>query len=140
MNDLVFVMYNLKLEDRQRRKVINTTIEDLPSDNKWIVDQEDNALNEDLLNIFSTTKGKEIAEDDSVEEIDAFDAIDIDAVEAEMGVDTAKDLALEDMDVNISESDHDIDSNEEDENGDDGDGNGEDNGCSNDNKGVDDLF
>ena len=135
MNNLVFVMYNLKLEDRQRRKVVDTTIEDLPSNNEWIVDQEDNSLNEGLLNVLSLTKDKEIVVDDSVEEVSAFKAI-----EAEMGVAMSKDLALEDMDVNISESDHDIDNNDEDENGDDGDGNGEDDDCSDDNREVNDLL
>ena len=37
MNDLVFVMYNLKLKDRQVRKSIEMDdFEDVPSDDEWI--------------------------------------------------------------------------------------------------------
>ena len=82
MNDLVFVMHNLKLGERQKRKIVETslTINDLPSDDEWIADEQDNSSNEDLLNILSTTSGKEIVEDDAVEEVREFHAIDIDAV------------------------------------------------------------
>ena len=37
MNDLVFVMYNLKLKDRQVKKSIEMDdFEDVPSDDEWI--------------------------------------------------------------------------------------------------------
>ena len=54
-----------------------------------------------MLNILSATRDKEIAGDDVVEEVGAFDAIDVDAAadEAKMGVGTTKDLVLEDIDV-----------------------------------------
>ena len=146
MNDLVFVMYNLKLGERQKRKIVETsfTIENLSSDDEWTVDEQHDSSNEDLLNILSATKDKEIVEDDAMEEVSAFDAIDVDADadEAEMGVGTTKDLVLEDMDVtgtgSTTESDHDIDNNDKD---DDSDGNGGDDGCSDDDNGaVDDQF
>lgn len=57
MNDVVFVMANSKLAKRkQARKGVELTIDDLPSDDEWIVEQnndedvlEDNLDGEDLI-------------------------------------------------------------------------------------------
>ena len=48
MNDLVFVMYNLKLKDRQIKKSIEMdSFEDIPSDDEWIAN-EGISCNEDI--------------------------------------------------------------------------------------------
>ena len=65
-----------------------------------------------------------------MEEIGVFDAIDVDHVEAEMGLGTTKDLTLEDIDVTGSTTEDDND----------GDGNGGNDGCSDDNRAINDLF
>ena len=70
-------MHNLKLIDRQKRKVdgnTSFTIDNLSSDDEWIVDEEEDvgSSNVDLLNILSTTWGKEIDEDAVVDEIGAY--------------------------------------------------------------------
>ena len=36
MNDLVYVMYNLKLKSRQTRKTVALAFEDMESDDEWI--------------------------------------------------------------------------------------------------------
>ena len=36
MNDLVYVMYNLKLKSRQTRKNVALPVEDMKSDDEWI--------------------------------------------------------------------------------------------------------
>ncbi|PKI78962.1 hypothetical protein CRG98_000603 [Punica granatum] len=40
MNDLVFVMYNLKLKDKKIRKQVDLQVEDIFSDDEWIVEEE----------------------------------------------------------------------------------------------------
>ena len=59
------------MRDKQKRKIDDTsfTIEDLSSDDEWVVDKEQDidSSNEDLLNVLLTPRGKEIAEDDDVE-------------------------------------------------------------------------
>ena len=153
MNDLVFVMHNLRLGDKQKRKIDDTsfTIEDLSSDDEWVVDKEQDidSSNEDLLNVLSTPRDKEIVEDDDVEEIGEFldleshgskshDDLEI-AIEAERGG-TSKDAALEDIHMtgSATESDNDIDNNDEDDS--DGDGNEGDGGHFDDDMAADDLF
>ncbi|KAJ1267110.1 hypothetical protein BS78_07G031200 [Paspalum vaginatum] len=48
MNDLVFVMYNLKLKERQlNRDSLTYYLDDVPSDDEWITEKEDPALPHD---------------------------------------------------------------------------------------------
>ncbi|PKI70782.1 hypothetical protein CRG98_008812 [Punica granatum] len=40
MNDLVFVIYNLKLKDKKIKKQVDLQVEDISSDDEWIVEEE----------------------------------------------------------------------------------------------------
>ncbi|KAL2342465.1 hypothetical protein Fmac_003750 [Flemingia macrophylla] len=42
MNDLVYVMYNLKLKSKVIRKAITLPFDDIQSDDEWIVEERDN--------------------------------------------------------------------------------------------------
>lgn len=48
MNDLVFVMYNLKLQERQQRRtsveVNELSLDNMPSDDEWLVEKENPVL------------------------------------------------------------------------------------------------
>ena len=39
MNDLVYVMYNLKLKSRQIRTTITLPFDDIESDDEWIIEE-----------------------------------------------------------------------------------------------------
>lgn len=41
MNDLVYVMYNLKLKSRENRKIVALPFEDIHSDDEWITEEGD---------------------------------------------------------------------------------------------------
>ena len=41
MNDLVYVMYNLKLKSRQVRKTVTLPFDDIHSDDEWITEETD---------------------------------------------------------------------------------------------------
>lgn len=51
MNDLVYVMYNLKLKSRQTRKNIALPFEDMKSDDEWITKEGDDIFYEDNLQV-----------------------------------------------------------------------------------------
>ena len=51
MNDLVYVMYNLKLKSRQTRKTIALPFEDMESDDEWITEEGDDIFDEDNLQV-----------------------------------------------------------------------------------------
>jgi len=42
MNDLVYVTYNSKLKDRQIRKIVDLSFDDIESDDEWITEEGDN--------------------------------------------------------------------------------------------------
>jgi len=42
MNDLVYVMYNLKLKNKQIRKIVDLPFDDIESDDEWITEEGDN--------------------------------------------------------------------------------------------------
>ena len=42
MNDLVYVMYNLKLKNKQIRKTVVLSFDDIQSDDEWITEEGDN--------------------------------------------------------------------------------------------------
>jgi len=42
MNNLVYVMYNLKLKDRQIRKTVDFLFDDIEFDDEWITEEGDN--------------------------------------------------------------------------------------------------
>jgi len=42
MNDLVYVMYNLKLKSKQIRKTVALPFDDIESDDEWITGDGDN--------------------------------------------------------------------------------------------------
>ena len=70
MNDLVFVMCNLKLNDNQVKKEADDfgVVDDLSSDDDWIIEEEKHS-NFDLLGaIDSATRRKNSKEDESDEE------------------------------------------------------------------------
>jgi len=47
MNDLVYVMYNLKLKSRQIRKNVALSFEDMESDDEWITEEGNDIFDED---------------------------------------------------------------------------------------------
>ncbi|XP_006596862.1 uncharacterized protein [Glycine max] len=47
MNDLVYVMYNLKLKNIQTRKMVALPFEDIESDDEWITEEGDYIFDED---------------------------------------------------------------------------------------------
>ena len=49
MNDLVYVMYNLKLKSRQTRKTVALPFEDMEFDDEWITEEGDDIFDEDNL-------------------------------------------------------------------------------------------
>ncbi|KAH1264366.1 hypothetical protein GmHk_01G000303 [Glycine max] len=51
MNDLVYVMYNLKLKSRQTRKIIVLSFEDRGSDDEWLTEERDDIFYEDNLQV-----------------------------------------------------------------------------------------
>ncbi|KAL5141500.1 hypothetical protein HKD37_09G024839 [Glycine soja] len=51
MNDLVYVMYNLKLKSRQTRKTVAIPFEDMESDDEWITEEGDDIFDEDNLQV-----------------------------------------------------------------------------------------
>ena len=150
MNDLVFVMHNLRLRDRNTRKndcsTASFTVEDLSSDDEWIVEEEDmcNLSNKDLLNILSSAGENE--NDENVEEIgtgafedfegpgsNSQDDLEIQDIDAE---DEAHIGTFENMDTTGSNNnDIDIDGCDEDDDGD-----GRASGSFDDDRAADDLF
>jgi len=44
MNDLVYVMYNLKLKSRQIRKSVAPPFDDIESDDEWITEEADDVV------------------------------------------------------------------------------------------------
>lgn len=46
LNDLVFVMYNLKLKSRQTRKTIALPFEEINSDDEWLTEEGDDIFDE----------------------------------------------------------------------------------------------
>jgi hypothetical protein len=74
MNDMVFVMYILKLNDNQVKKQADDfgeVLDDLSSDDDWIIEREkhDGSSNFDLLGIIdSATRRKNGTEDESNDE------------------------------------------------------------------------
>jgi len=44
MNDLVYVMYNLKLKSRQIRKIVALPFDDTESDDEWITEEADDVV------------------------------------------------------------------------------------------------
>ena len=51
MNDLVYVMYNLKLKSRQTRKTVALAFEDMESDDEWITEEGDDIFDEDNFQV-----------------------------------------------------------------------------------------
>ena len=51
MNDLLYVMYNLKLKSRQTRKIVALPFEDMESDDEWITEEGDEIFYEDNLQV-----------------------------------------------------------------------------------------
>lgn len=47
INDLVYVMYNLKLKSRQIRKNVALSFEDMESDDEWITEEGNDIFDED---------------------------------------------------------------------------------------------
>jgi len=44
MNDLVYVMYNLKLKSRQLRKTVALPFDDIESDDEWITEEANDVV------------------------------------------------------------------------------------------------
>jgi len=51
MNDLVYVMYNLKLKSRKIRKTVDLSFEDMESNDGWITKEEDVIFYEDNFQV-----------------------------------------------------------------------------------------
>ncbi|KAH1253805.1 hypothetical protein GmHk_04G010378 [Glycine max] len=51
MNDLIYVMYNLKLKSRKTRKTITLPFKDMESDDEWITEERDDIFDEDNLQV-----------------------------------------------------------------------------------------
>lgn len=72
MNDLVFVMYNMKLMERQDKRDVHLkekflNFEDIPSDDEWITEKEDPVLPRkgNWLGILQSRDAQETYSDDS---------------------------------------------------------------------------
>lgn len=105
MNDLVYVMYNLKLSNKQIRKTVALPFDDIQSDDEWITEEGDNIDEIDQVQDANVHLNPAI----TVPTLDAFD--------------------LENLtfDVNVDEDeDEDGDDDEDDDGDDDGDDGGED--------------
>nr|CAB3486327.1 unnamed protein product [Digitaria exilis] len=80
MNDLVFVMYNLKLKERQLRRdsKISYDPDDVPSDDEWITKKENPALPQDkhwlrnLDRIAQRTANLTLEDDDAEAEVETM--------------------------------------------------------------------
>lgn len=80
MNDLVFVMYNLKLKERQLRRdsKISYDPDDVPSDDEWITEKENPALPQDkhwlrnLDRIAQRTANLTLEDDDAEAEVETM--------------------------------------------------------------------
>ncbi|KAE9588676.1 hypothetical protein Lalb_Chr22g0357861 [Lupinus albus] len=70
MNDVIFVITNSKLsKKKQPRKGVELTIDDIPSDDEWIVEHNNNNLEGDENDLMRKILGEDIGEDiDDVEE------------------------------------------------------------------------
>ncbi|KAG5022691.1 hypothetical protein JHK82_018603 [Glycine max] len=51
MNDLIYMMYNLKLKSRQIRKIIALPFKDMKSDDEWITKKGDDIFDEDNVQV-----------------------------------------------------------------------------------------
>ena len=51
LNDLVYVMYNLKLKSRQTRKTIALPFEEINSDDEWITEEGDDIFDEENVQV-----------------------------------------------------------------------------------------
>ena len=74
MNDLVFVMYNLKLKDRQSIKDVTTFgIDELSSDDEWITEESShiNSSNENGLDILDGATMIESGENEVGEDLES---------------------------------------------------------------------
>nr|KYP55512.1 hypothetical protein KK1_001724 [Cajanus cajan] len=89
MNDVVYVMANSKLNKKRVRKEKNYGIEDLSSDDDWIVEENDqisdlNSLNEDILEVgqdIGTSGGGDALVDDlDVPPIEEYELIGVEVV------------------------------------------------------------
>jgi len=51
MNDLVYVMYNLKLKSRQIQKTVALPFDDIESDDEWITEEADDVVEIEQLKV-----------------------------------------------------------------------------------------
>jgi len=51
MNDLVYVMYNLKLKSRQIQKIVALPFDDIESDDEWITEEADDVIEIEQLKV-----------------------------------------------------------------------------------------
>ncbi|XP_031392253.1 uncharacterized protein LOC116204300 [Punica granatum] len=76
MNDLVFVMYNLKLKDKKIRKQVDLQVDDISSDDEWIVEEETEntaalSHNFNLRSLGRGNDGDKESEDNQIGDADA---------------------------------------------------------------------
>lgn len=90
MNDLVFVMYNLKLSNKQVRKQLS--VDDLSSDDEWIVEEGEarEGMENDVLDVLDGEATRE------KEDIQGEDSNPIHEEINEEPLDTSKDLEVVD--------------------------------------------
>ena len=98
MNDLVFVMCNLKMNDKDKKQVIDfdDVVDDLPSDDEWVTEREGHggSSNINLLQtIDSATRRQNGTEDDSDE--DNFNGVEMSTEATEDYFETLHSRSLE---------------------------------------------
>ncbi|XP_022632798.1 uncharacterized protein LOC111240945 [Vigna radiata var. radiata] len=77
MNDLVYVMYNSKLKNRQIRKTVALPFDDIESDDEWIVEEADDVVEIDQVE--GENDGENVHLDEATTD-PALDALDLDNI------------------------------------------------------------
>ena len=109
MNDLVYVMQNLKLKSRQARKTIALPFEDMESDDEWITEEGDDIFDEDNVQV-----EQPLGESDSGSNIDLNGG--------SLSDPTLDDIDIDNLVLNDNIEDHFLIKEELEDDGDDGDG------------------
>lgn len=92
MNDLVFVMYNLKLMERQTKRA-KYNLDDIPSDDEWLVEKEASVLPRKTVRVLDRTAENV---DDSSDEEGNEHAVKTSDIRA--ALDVEDDLVIHDID------------------------------------------
>ena len=108
MNDLVFVMYNSKLMEKQQhvRKVIDCGIDDVSSDDEWIVENDENSSN---------NEGLDLDGGDSVHDLEVGNEDDLHDVQVGEVASNVASASKDYLDLDLEDNDDEIEGEEEEE-------------------------